>query len=208
MRAARDRFLEEGVDGASLRAIARDAGTSLGMVYYYFPAKDDLFLAVVEDVYAALVAKMEQILGGSESVEDKVRQLYQALSALTDDELKVVRLIVKEGISSSQRLERLFERFSRGHVPLVLGMIVRGVQDGELRRDVPPMVLVISMLAIGLLPQLVARRLREAGVPLASMLPSADALAALLSEVAMHGIGGLKASDPAAPAPKARTRKR
>ena len=53
--AARARFLAQGVDGASLRSIADDAGTSIGMVYYYFKTKDDLFLAVVEDVYGELM---------------------------------------------------------------------------------------------------------------------------------------------------------
>ena len=33
VHAARRRFLKEGVDGASLRTIAKDAGTSIGMVY-------------------------------------------------------------------------------------------------------------------------------------------------------------------------------
>ena len=47
IHAARRRFLEDGVDGASLRKIAREAGTNIGMIYYYFPTKDDLFLAYV-----------------------------------------------------------------------------------------------------------------------------------------------------------------
>ena len=34
------------------RPSRRDAGTNIGMVFYYFPTKDDLFLAVVEEVYA------------------------------------------------------------------------------------------------------------------------------------------------------------
>ena len=34
LHAARKRFLVEGVDGASLRAIARDARTNKGMIYY------------------------------------------------------------------------------------------------------------------------------------------------------------------------------
>jgi AcrR family transcriptional regulator len=38
--------LGDGVDGASLREIAREAGTNIGMVVYYFATKDDLFLAV------------------------------------------------------------------------------------------------------------------------------------------------------------------
>jgi len=196
VRAARDRFLEEGVDGASLRAIARDAGTSLGMVYYYFPAKDDLFFAVIEEVYGELVGKLEKVLATDLGSEAKIQALYQVLGALSDDDLKVVRLIVKEGLASSQRLSKLFERFSRGHVPLLLGMIFQGVQKGELRGDLPPMLLVISTLAIGLLPQIVVRRLREAGVPAADLFPPAQSLALALAEVALRGLSVANVSDP------------
>lgn len=185
--AARERFLVEGVDGASLRAIARDAETSLGMVYYYFPAKDDLFFAVVEDVYAGLVARLEPTVTGPASTAEKVNEIYQLLGALSDDELKVMRLIVREALVSSARLTRLFERFSRGHLAQLLGMVLQGVQKGELRADVPPLVMAICTVAIGLLPQIVSRRLREAAVPAESLFPAPEALAAILAEVLLHG---------------------
>ena len=158
------------------------------MVYYYFPAKDDLFFAVVEDVYGSLLAQLEQVLTSDLGTEEKVNKVYHVIAALGDDELKVVRLIVKEAMASSQRLSRLFERFSRGHVALLLGMVVQGVQQGELRNDVPPMVLVLSTVAVGLLPQLLTRRLREVGVPMEALFPSADALATALAQIVLHGI--------------------
>ena len=55
VHAARRRFLSDGVEGASLRAIARDARTSIGMIYYYYPAKDDLFLAVDGCLHGAIL---------------------------------------------------------------------------------------------------------------------------------------------------------
>ena len=58
IKAAREAFLTQGVDGASLREIAAEAGTSLGMITYYFPTKDDLFLAVLEQVYPKLLADL------------------------------------------------------------------------------------------------------------------------------------------------------
>ncbi len=188
VKAARDRFLAEGVDGASLRAIARDAGTSLGMVYYYFPAKDDLFFAVVEEVYVELLAQLEQALVSDLSIEQKVNAIYQVFAALNDDEVKVVRLIVKEAMASSQRLSRLFERFSRGHVPLLLSMMVQGVHKGELRNDVSPIVLVFSTIALGLLPQILTRRLREVGVPVETLFPPAHLLATGLAKIVLNGI--------------------
>ena len=44
---ARDVFLREGYEGASVDAIARDAGVSKATLYSYFPDKQHLFLAVL-----------------------------------------------------------------------------------------------------------------------------------------------------------------
>src|SRR3954464_10669396 len=90
---ARTRFLAEGVEGASLRAIARDADTSLGMVYYYFPTKDALFLAVVEDVYAGRLGDFSKLLSEPGlSAPGQIESIYQRFGAMSDRELEVVRL--------------------------------------------------------------------------------------------------------------------
>jgi AcrR family transcriptional regulator len=41
-------FAQSGFHGASLEAIAREAGYTTGAIYWYFTGKDDLFLAVFE----------------------------------------------------------------------------------------------------------------------------------------------------------------
>src|ERR1700758_3495131 len=43
--AARDRFMRDGYDGATVRAIAGDAGVDVAMVYYFFDSKEGLFTA-------------------------------------------------------------------------------------------------------------------------------------------------------------------
>src|SRR5688500_20229561 len=77
VQAARARFLHEGVDGASLRGIAKDAGTNVGMIYYYFPTKDELFLAVVEDVYAGLLDDLTAAMADEHPVEERLRRVYR-----------------------------------------------------------------------------------------------------------------------------------
>ena len=79
VRAARARFLAEGVDGASLRTIAADAGTSVGMIFYYFPTKDDLFLAVVEEVYARLLDDLRRALSGDAPVRERLKRAFLRL---------------------------------------------------------------------------------------------------------------------------------
>jgi AcrR family transcriptional regulator len=154
---ARTRFLSEGVDGASLRRIADDAGTSIGMVYYYFPTKDDLFLAVVEEVYQVVLTDLLAALDPSLPVPDRIRGVYGRIGKLSEDERMVVRLVLREALVSSTRLDRIVERFQRGHLPLMLRMIADGLGDGTFDASIPPMFLAIAMMALGGPGQLILR---------------------------------------------------
>ncbi len=48
LEAALDAFADEGFDGATTKAIAARAGVTHGLIYFYFPSKDDLFTAACE----------------------------------------------------------------------------------------------------------------------------------------------------------------
>jgi AcrR family transcriptional regulator len=186
--AATERFGREGVDGASLRAIARDAGTNIGMLYYYFPTKDDLFLAVVEDVYAGLLADLERALARDQSPPARLRGLFHRIGALTDAEFRVLRIVIREALVSSQRLSRLVERFSRGHIPLVLATVHDGVRSGTLDGGVPFSALVLCIASLAGVPQMIRRVLQHEAPPLAALLPEADALAEIALKVLLDGV--------------------
>src|SRR5215204_2806001 len=93
LHAARARFLSDGVDGASLRGIASDARTSIGMVYYYFASKDELFFAVVEALYEKLLKDIEAAIAPDVPVPERIERLYLRVARLSDEELLVMRLI-------------------------------------------------------------------------------------------------------------------
>jgi len=192
---ARERFLTEGVDGASLRQIAKDAGTNIGMVYYYFKTKDELFLAVVQDVYGDLLADMERSLAGDAPEEQQFARLYERMSRLSDEELKVLRMLIREALVSSPRLRELGDLFLRGHVPLLLGHIGRGIQEGRLRGDVPPTLLMAASLLLGLLPQIVRRVVGPLDARLDAFLPSPEQIARGMADILFHGISRGPASD-------------
>jgi AcrR family transcriptional regulator len=116
------------------------------MIYYYFPTKDDLFLAVVEEIYVGLLDKLESALARTRPVIDRLHALYERLGALSADERDVVRLVLREVLASPARLERLLARFRRGHIPLLVDLVRDGVAAGVFRNDLPAGVL---MAAIG-----------------------------------------------------------
>ncbi len=187
MRAARKRFLDSGVDGASLRQIARDADTNIGMIYYYFPTKDDLFLAVVEEVYEVLLLDLERALSGGATFAERVEAMYVRIGSLSNLELEVVRLVVREALASSTRLERLLERFKRGHVPIVFQTVADGIQEGSIDPRHHPVAIVMSTLALGVAPQLM-RRIARSHLPVTG-LPEGPAFARSLVSILLSGVG-------------------
>ena len=187
LHAAARRFLEDGVDGAAMRAIARDAGTSVGMVTYYFPTKDALFAAVVEHAYKGLLDDLGQALAPGVPFETQVARLHQRASALTEEEFVVIRLVVRELLVSSPRAPALLARFSRGHIPMLLEAVGRAYAQGEVRPEVHPLATVLAVAATGLGVHVAARLLSEA-FPAAAMPPEASGLGPSLRDLLFHGL--------------------
>ncbi|MBI2896842.1 MAG: TetR/AcrR family transcriptional regulator [Deltaproteobacteria bacterium] len=182
VQAARRRFLEHGVDGASLRRIASDAGTSIGMVYYYFPTKDDLFFAVVEETYSRLVADLAKALAPGASFEERLHRMYARLALMSEDEVTAVRIVVRELLLSSKRMDRIIERVARGHLPLVLAAVADGLASGQVSDRHDPIVITIATMALGLAPQ-VGRRVIGLRAPTGFAPPSGEELARQLAAV-------------------------
>lgn len=188
--AARARFLEDGVDGASLRAIARDADTNIGMIYYYFPSKDELFLGVVEDVYARLLDDFAAILTPEGPVRDKLEGISTRVGTMSSEELAVVRIMIREALGESPRLSRIVERFQRGHIPMVVGAVAQGMAGGELTTRQPLPVLLIGMVSGIMFPQLIRRLVVERLPDVAAVLPDAATLARANLELVLGGAAG------------------
>jgi AcrR family transcriptional regulator len=209
IKAAREAFLTQGVDGASLREIAAEAGTSLGMITYYFPTKDDLFLAVLEQAYPKLLADLTAAVtnSGDGDLREKIERLYLHLHRVSDEEFAVVRILIREALVSSARLQKLFARFTGagGHVPLMMSLLAQGQEQRALRTDLPPLGLLVAAIALGMAPMLVRRRLGELGAD----VPTPDVAASVMSTILFEGIGARPArAKPrrAKAAPKARRR--
>jgi AcrR family transcriptional regulator len=188
LTAARARFLSDGVDGASLRGIAADAGTSIGMVYYYFPTKDDLFFGVVEELYQKLLKDIELAIAPDVAVRDRVERLFLRIGRLSDEELLVLRLVAREALTSNTRFARLRERFQAGHIPLIARLVADGYESGAFNRDLHPMVGMLSVAGMGVVPQLIVRALGDQ-LPFPGA-PTGEALSKLLVDTLFSGTAG------------------
>ncbi len=202
LRAAAERFLHDGVDGASLRQIAHEAGTSVGMVTYYFPTKDALFAAVVEDTYARVLEDITRALAPDAPFDDQVLRFYTRLAALDDEEFRVMRMVIREALVSSPRMPALFQRFAAGHIPVVFGAVARAAQQGALRDDVHPALVLLAMISTGMVPQVFLRVVAPL-LPVDLGLPSPEHLARTMRDLLLRAVGA--AREPGAAPRTART---
>jgi AcrR family transcriptional regulator len=187
LKAARKRFLKDGVEGASLRALAKDAGTSIGMVYYYYPTKDDLFMALVEQTYVRVLDDLAKALAPDVPVRERMARLFERISALDEHELVIVRLVIREVLTSPKRRDRLIERFQRGHIALLARTISDGILEGAFDPTLHPFVLMASTAALGTVPQIV-RRVAGERLPFTDA-PEGVELSRKLVQVLFDGIG-------------------
>jgi AcrR family transcriptional regulator len=70
-------FAQRGFHGASVDAIAEEAGYTKGAVYAHFDSKEGLFLALVDDRIARQVEAVEAILDESSSPDEAQRRLAE-----------------------------------------------------------------------------------------------------------------------------------
>lgn len=79
MTASEEAFAELGFNGASMRTIAKTAGTSLSNLYNYFSSKEELLLAVLERANSALETQITDAITGAEG--GPTTQLRAAVTA-------------------------------------------------------------------------------------------------------------------------------
>ena len=73
-------FAEDGMDGASLRAIAKRAGYTAGAIYSYFESKEDIYGALLDRSLDDLVAYVTASVSDNDA-EIRVRNIGHAFFA-------------------------------------------------------------------------------------------------------------------------------
>src|SRR5262245_42900738 len=108
IRAARYLFARHGYASVGTEQIVRRAGVTRGALYHQFPAKQDLFLAVYEQVEGELTARIAGLLGDVSSPMEAMRAGIRVfLEACAVPEVQQITLIDAPAVLGWQRLREL-----------------------------------------------------------------------------------------------------
>jgi AcrR family transcriptional regulator len=148
--AAKVEFAEKGLAGARVDTIAEQSGANKRMLYYYFGSKEDLYIAVLEDVYGAMrrteseldVTHLEPMNGLRRLIEFKFDYYLQNPI--------VIRILAGENLQDAQFLKRS-KRLRNLHLSVVeslAAVLEAGRKAGIMKAGIDPMQLYISIAGL------------------------------------------------------------
>lgn len=198
LEAAQRVFARDGLDRASLRAIAREAGCDPALIYYHFENKEAMFAALLEEHLPPLAADLRRLARGADPRPTAVK-LWLALRLFhlhLKDSAGFRSMVRGQLVRGAEGLERILAKKLLPAQLAVSSILRRGLRTGELRPDLDPFLaalLLIRMEAelLDLVP--VLARLQPY-LPPGAALPRAERA---WFEVFWRGV----ASDPQAPLP-------
>jgi AcrR family transcriptional regulator len=139
--AAQAVFAEEGLQAASLRAIARRAGCDPSLIYYHFASKEALFAALLQRRFPAVRKDIERLADPSDQ-RPSAERLWEVLLTyhrhLSRD--PGIRSLVRgEIVKGAEGVTNLIEAQMRPVAEAIRGVFEQGIARGELRPDLHPL---------------------------------------------------------------------
>jgi AcrR family transcriptional regulator len=148
-----DAFAEHGYEGASMRQIASEAGTTIQRIAYHFPSKEDLWKAVLRRVVLRFNERrrirLEQL--GEVSASVRLRHLITDMVHFLAESPGIHRIMTWEASRPSARLDWLCNNFLTSLVRESVAIIEAAQREGTVMR-VDPARLHYAILSISAVP--------------------------------------------------------
>ncbi len=138
LQVATQEFVNNGLAGARVDAIAKRMRTSKRMIYYYFGSKEELYRAVLEKSYAEIRDSEEKLELGKLKPTDALRRLVETTFDFDETHPDFVRLVSIENLNNAEFLKDVSSIQGRNVVVLdsLSKILARGRKEGVFRDDV------------------------------------------------------------------------
>jgi AcrR family transcriptional regulator len=133
LNAAHKRFAHYGLAKVTMDEIAADLGISKAALYYYFPAKEDVFRHVVAAEQQDFTKRVEAIIDGDSGAPGKLREYFAQHLNLLGSLLDLGR--ASESIKPIMR--ELFRGFSDTEIGFLTAILGEGKKNGNFAIDAP-----------------------------------------------------------------------
>jgi AcrR family transcriptional regulator len=150
LAAAMAEFAQNGFGGARVNEIARRADTNKRMLYHYFGGKEGLYIAVLEEAYAAFRTAERKLCIDDLPPEEGMRRLVEFTFDYCAANPRFIALLNNENLYRGRHV-RKSARVRQLYSPLIdtiTRLLARGHEAGVFRNGIDPVRLYISVAAL------------------------------------------------------------
>jgi len=137
LKSASQRFFKHGFYKISMDSLVTELRTSKSTIYKYFPSKEDLVQAVLEDVNSEINNNLRTI------INDTTKNFQEKLIAVTQYTAKILTKVSEEFLTDLRThtpdLWELYLEMRQDRLENLYGILFKkGIADGLIRNDVQP----------------------------------------------------------------------
>lgn len=162
--AAQRVIARRGLAGASMAAIAEEAGVAKGTLYLYFESRDDLLDQAAGRIFDDLLARLGGVLADARPLRESLRELVRTKLAFFDENQEFLRVYMAlrlGGAGEARRHRRHRPRYAR-YVEMLTAYLAAAAARGEMKAFDPARVALFFAEGTSAILQ---RRLEETGRP-------------------------------------------
>ena len=163
-------FVEQGIDGATIRDIAAAAGIAEGTLYRHYPGKDALAWDLFISNYTAFARELDRIQAGEKTVRAKLDAMVRQCCAFFDDDPVLFSYLL---LAQHGHLQKVTPEMANP-VEVVRQVLAGGMDRGEIPAGDPD---VAAAMVLGIVLQVaifkIYQRLTQSLTSLAEVLAAA-----------------------------------
>ncbi|MCU7651111.1 TetR/AcrR family transcriptional regulator [Pseudomonas piscis] len=128
-------FVQQGLSGARVDAIAERIHTSKRMIYYYFGSKEQLYVEVLEKLYGDIRSTESRLQLTELTPPDAIRRLVEFTFDHHDHNADFVRIVSIENIHNAEYVKQshVIKAMNNSVLHALDEILARGVKEGLFR---------------------------------------------------------------------------
>jgi len=139
LQAAAAVFARMGIDGARMDDIVTESGLSKGTLYWYFDSKQEIIVALVDEVVRGEYVQLQQLIDGEGGVVERLERFFDMHASI----MQANPLLGKLGLEfyaiagKVPKVYDLLRHYYDEYIAALIVLLKQGDERGEFRVDQP-----------------------------------------------------------------------
>lgn len=145
-------FADKGLDGTSVRDIAREAALNLSLISYYFGGKEGLYLELIRNFALNIKCELQSIVDMFEAEGSSVESIQKFLTELVGNHSRIRerhphmgRIMQRERFSGLPFAKEIYETTFAPVARALVAQLVKAQKKGLIRKEINPLLIVIFL---------------------------------------------------------------